>query len=711
MQIIQGIRDKGAAIVIVVIALSLIGFILMDAKQGSGKMFGSSSSSIGKVNGSSIEQAEFSKRIKQKEEQEEQRSGQKTTIVRSAQIRQEVWDQMVAEKIFYAESEKLGIDFTSKELSAILSSNDPSNPLLQEQGMVDPNTGKIDEVKLREALNTIKKAKGEQFEMINSRIVEPQKLTSISTKYFSLLNAAAYYPSWMEEKNKKENKNFASISYTAIPYTVIGDSTIKVTDGEIEAYINKHKEQFKQEAGRLISYVTFSQLPSAADSLRTKEAVSALRTAFETEPNVKMFIARNTSVIDFDSNYIPKSKTTTNMIDSIIRLSQGSVYGPYVDKGSYVLAKILGTKTFPDSLKARHILIPVNDPKTGQPIMEDSVAKKKADSILAAIKSGSDFVVLAKMFGTDGTKDTGGDLGFFGYSAPMVEEFNQALFGKPVGTKEVIRTRFGYHVIELTAEKGSSPAYKIAYLAKEILASETTINTASLDATKLSAEKDLKKFDAYLQKAGIKKITLPTLIKENDASIGQLQEARQLVRWVFEAKKGEICDPFSIGDQFVVAVVDKIQEEGVQDIQTARPMAERSIREEKKAVEIIKKIGNNPTLETAAAAYGKEVLTAGADSSIIFSARIINNIGDEPKLIGAAFNKDYQAKTSSPIVGKTGVYLIKVNNMGVKAEDSPESAAQKRTQVTEELRNQSANNWFEGLKKRATIKDNRSKTY
>ena len=116
MQIIQGIRDKGAAIVIVVIALSLIGFILMDAKQGSGKMFGSSSSSIGKVNGSSIEQAEFSKRIKQKEEQEEQRSGQKTTIVRSAQIRQEVWDQMVAEKIFYAESEKLGIDLDRKSV-------------------------------------------------------------------------------------------------------------------------------------------------------------------------------------------------------------------------------------------------------------------------------------------------------------------------------------------------------------------------------------------------------------------------------------------------------------------------------------------------------------------------------------------------------------------------------------------------------------------
>ena len=713
MQIIQGIRDKGAAIVIVVIALSLIGFILMDAKQGTSKMFSSSSNSIGKVNGSSIELAEFNKRVKQTEEEEEQRTGNKTTAAGSAAARERMWNQIVAEKIFYAEAAKLGIDFTAKELSAILSSNDQSNPLMKEQGMTDPATGKLDPTKLREALSTIKKAKGEQFEMINSRLIDPTKLTSVSTKYFALLNAGAYYPTWMEEKDKKENKSFANISYVAIPYNIISDSTIKVSDEEVDKYVEKHKDLFKQEEGRIISYVAFSQLPSADDSARTKEAVMALKSGFETEPNIKNFVARNTSAIDFDSNYIPKSKTNSNSIDSITKLPAGSVFGPYVDRGSYVLAKVMGTKSFPDSLKARHILIPVNDPKTGQPIMEDSVAKKKADSILAAIRSGADFVAMAKQFGTDGTKDAGGDLGFFGYSAPMVEEFNLALFGKPVGTKEVIRTRFGYHVIELTAEKGSSPAYKIAYMAKEIIASEATINKASLDATKLSAEKDLTKFNAYLQKSGIPKITVPDLVKENDASIGQLQEARQLVRWAFEAKKGDISDPYSIGEQFVVGIVDKINKEGVQDAQTARKMAEPAIREEKKADIILKKLGNAPSLETAAAAYGKEVLIAGADSSITYAAKMIANISPvpEPKLIGACFNKENQNKASTPIVGKTGVYLIKVNSIGTKADDTPEQAAQKRSQQTEQLRNETVGNWFEGLKKQATIKDNRSKFY
>ena len=117
MQIIQTIREKGAPITITLIALALIAFILMDAKQdGKGP---SPSDSIGKINGKAIDQAEFSKKVKLLEDQEEQQSGQKPTNARSAQIREQVWNQIVAERIFYAEAAKLGIEFTSKELISV----------------------------------------------------------------------------------------------------------------------------------------------------------------------------------------------------------------------------------------------------------------------------------------------------------------------------------------------------------------------------------------------------------------------------------------------------------------------------------------------------------------------------------------------------------------------------------------------------------------
>lgn len=353
------------------------------------------------------------------------------------------------------------------------------------------------------------------------------------------------------------------------------------------------------------------------------------------------------------------------------------------------------------------------NPQTGQPILEDSVAKKTADSILAAINGGADFTMLALKYTTDqSSKLKGGDLGTFGYGA-MVPEFNDYCFNKTAGSKAVVRTQFGYHVIEILSQKGSSPAYKIAYMAKEISASQATVDKANLEATKLAQEKDPKNFEAYIQKNGLKKVTQPTLIKENDGAIGQLQgsDVRTLIRWIFEAKKGDISDPFNVGDQYVVTIVDKVFKEGTQDVQTARPMAERAIKDEKKSEEILKKLGSNPTLETAAAAYGKEVMTAGADSSIIYSAKIINNIGAEPRLIGACFNKANQSKVSAPIVGKTGVYLIKVNGIGSKSDDTPEQAAQKKAQQTDELRNQSISSWFDGLKKQANIKDNRSKYF
>jgi peptidyl-prolyl cis-trans isomerase D len=710
MQIIQGIRDKGAAIVIAVISLSLIGFILMDAKQG-GNNLKAGSSSIGKVNGSDIDQAEFSKKVQIVESQEEQQSGQKPSTTRIAQIRDQVWNQVTAEKVFYSEAAKLGIEFTSSELDKILKTDDQSNPLMQDRSMVDPNTGKLDMSKVGPALANIKKAKGEQWDAINSQIIEPQKLTSVSQKYFALLNASAYYPAWMEEKDAKEAKSFANISYVEVPYQTISDSTIKVTDAEIEAYVKNHKAQFKQEEGRMISYVGFSQLPSATDSAKTKTLVEGLKSEFAIEQNVKNFIARNASAIPYDSTYEPKSRVKSSKLDSILAVPQGTVYGPYVDGGSYVLAKVLGTKPVPDSTRARHILFGVKDPQTGKDIMDEAQAKKMADSVLTLIKGGADFGALAQKYNTDATKNTGGDLGYFGYSGPMVPEFNAGTFGKPVGTKDVVYSRFGYHVIEITGEKNMNPGYKIAFLAKDIIASEETINNASNEAIKLSSEKDVKKLDAYIQKNGLKKVTVPTLVKENDASVGQMQDARQLVRWVFEAKKGDVSDPMPVGDDFVVAIVDKVYAEGTQDLETARPLAENAIREEKKAEQIIAALGANPTLESAAAKYAKEIKIAGADSSLTFKAGRIDSIGVEPKLIGAIFNKANLNKVAAPIAGKTGVFVFKVNSISEKATDPNEDKVQNRIQQTAALRNFAAANWFEGLRKKASIKDNRSKFF
>jgi peptidyl-prolyl cis-trans isomerase D len=237
---------------------------------------------------------------------------------------------------------------------------------------------------------------------------------------------------------------------------------------------------------------------------------------------------------------------------------------------------------------------------------------------------------------------------------------------------------------------------------------ETTISNANLSATKLAGEKGGKEFEAYVTKNGLQKTSWPVAVKENDYQLGQLQDARQLIRWVFEAKQAAVSEPFNIGDQFIVATVDKIQSEGVQDAKTARPMVEGIIRNQKKAETIIKKIGSNPTFEVAAAAYGNQVQTAGADSTLTFNSQIIANVGAEPKVIGASFNKENQLKVSAPIEGNAAVYVIKVNSIAAKGANLPEVDAQQQTTTQ---RNQTGAGWFEGLKNQASIKDSRSTYY
>ncbi len=709
MQIIQSIRDKGAIFVIVVIALSLIGFILMDSRQGGSTMFGGNTNNVGKVNGEEISISDFNKRVKEMEDMEEQRNGQRPSGTRTYQIRDQLWNQMVAEKIFYKEAAKLGITFTPKELTHILLSNDPSNPFLQ-QGLADPNTGQLDMAKAQEALSNIKKFTGARKDAVNAQIVDPLKLSTIVNKYSGLLSASAYYPAWMQEQEKAEAKNFANISYVSIPYGEISDSAVKVTDADIDAYVQKHKELFKQEAGRKVSYVTFSQLPNAADSARVMDMLNKLKPQFEADTNAKAFVARNTSVIDFKDEYLPVSKAPIKELDSVLKYPIGTVVGPFSENGDYILAKVLGTKQMPDSVHARHILLATAD-RNGQPLMDDSTAHRKADSILAAIKGGADFGKLALQYpGDAGSAVKGGDLGTFGYGT-MVPEFNEFAFTKPVGSIDIVKTQFGYHILNILSQKDFKPAYKVAYLAKEIIAGEATINNASLQATKASAVKTAKALQDYAAKNGLQLVQAPAIVKENDYSIGSLQDARQLVKWVFENKVGDVSEPFGIGDQFVVASIDQVIKEGTQDAATARPGAEAIIRNEKKAAIIKTKLGATPTLESAAAAYNKQVAVAGADSTLTFASQMINGLGIEPKVIGASFNKEYQTKVSPAIEGTSGVYVIKVNSVQTKPDDSPETVKAQVAARMGALRSQAMGNWYESLKKEATIKDYRSKIF
>ncbi len=529
-------------------------------------------------------------------------------------------------------------------------------------------------------------------------------------KYLAMLGNSAYVPKWMAEKINSDQNQIASISYVNTPYSTIADSTIKVSDDEINDYVQKHKAQYKQEESRSIAYVTFNAAATASDSAAVLKQLLDLKADFDTTHNVEVFLAKNGSELAFSDSYFPKSKIQQPKKDSIFALSKNAVFGPYLDVNEYVLAKKLDEKTLPDSVRARHILVATADPKTGQPTMEDSLGKKKIDSIKTLIDKGANFAELAsKLSDDDGSKAKGGDLGYF-TSGTMVKEFNNFCFDGKKGDKKIVKTQFGYHYIEITDQKNFEPAYKIAYMAKKIEPSQETDQTASGLANQFAAgSRSQSAFEENVKKNNYQKLIAPD-VQPTATNIQGLGSSRQLVKWIYDDKTGigDVSEPYTVGDKYVVAMVTEINKEGLMTASKARPAVEPILRNQKKSEQIIKKIGAANSLDAVAKATSQEVRKA---DSVSFASPYIPNVGQEPKVIGASFNKQLQGKPASEaIAGNGGVFVIKVENVGAKSNAGADIEQLRKNQEQQE-RQTFTYRAMDALKKNATVKDNRAKFF
>jgi peptidyl-prolyl cis-trans isomerase D len=701
MSIIQQIREKAAWLVFGVIGLSLIGFLLMDAfVGGSGQgMFSGNSTVVGSVNGEKVNYLDFERKRRQVEEQYKA-SGYPVNEMMQQNIQDQVWNQYIEDNVLQEEYNTLGLEVSAKELNDMLFGNNPPQELKQQ--FTNQETGAYDANAARSAIDNLRKQKDNpsamQFEeaylpsLVNNRLKE---------KYSSLLANTAYVPKWMLEKINSDNNSIASISYVNVAYASIADSTIRVSDDDINAYITKNKDDYKQPLSRSISYVSFNAAPSSSDSLALHNQMLQLRDELRTTQDVAAFLVRNGSEVPFFEGYVLKSKLQVPNADSITALADGEVFGPYIDGQNEVIAKMIDRKTLPDSVKVRHILI---NTQNGLP---DSTGKARIDSIASAIKGGADFSMLSMQYSDDpGSKTKGGEYEFGSQQfTSLAKEFAEASFYGRAGDKKVIKTTFGYHYIEVLSQRNFEPAFRIAYLSKPITASQETLNSASGMANQFAGEsRTAKDFDANISKNKYNKL-LANEVKPVDNMIPGLGSSRQLVRWIFEADKGDVSEPYDLGDKFVVAMVTEINKEGVMSASKARPQVEFIVRNQKKAEQIIKKINNANTLQAVATATGSTVQKA---DSISFASPVIPNVGQEPKVVGATFNKQWLGKVTPPIAGNGGVFVITPANVSAKP-NLESNLDQQRLSMQMQMKSMSGYRSLEALKKSADVTDNRAK--
>jgi peptidyl-prolyl cis-trans isomerase D len=705
MSVIQQIREKYAAVGIGFIALSLIGFILMDSTKNNSGGGVDPQDSVGEINGRRISYNEFITKSKAIENMQEM-NGRNVDEELRQQINAEVWRQLVERTLLENEYAKLGISVSDKEFNDLLFGANPPEWLKQQ--FTDPNTGQFDVLAAKQAISELKKNKtAPNREVIEQFYLDPLIEQTLRSKYFALQRASAYVPKFMVEKTLAENSSAVNMKFVMLPYSDIPDSAVQVTDEMISKYVQSRKKEFRQdEDTRSIAYVSFPYTASSADSAAVLEELNRLKAEFASAANAGEFATRSGSTVPFSDSYFSKERIQIAQKDSIIGAGVGNVYGPYIDGNSYVLSRVIDSKVLPDSVKARHILVSTYDMQTQQVKLSDSVAKKRIDSIEAVLKGGGNFAALATALSDDqGSAQKGGDLGFFA-SGMMVKEFNDFCFEKTKGSMGVVKTQFGYHLIEITDQKNFVPAYKIAYLSKSIDPSMETVNDAMNAANTFSGNsRTLKAFDENVAKQGLNKLVSPD-IKVNDFNIGGLGVNRALVRDIFEAKVGGVLEPVEMNGAYYVVAVTGGERSGVVSAAKARPMVEYVIRNQEKSKKIISGLGNITTLEALAQAKNNTVRQA---DSVQFASPMINGVGFEPKVAGYAFSKATVNKVGKPVSGNSGVFVIQ--SLGTIATQSATPITEVKTTLLNGAKNVAASSSMQALKDIGSIEDKRSKFF
>lgn len=715
MSVIQDIRDKYAKVTVVLIALALVGFILTDYFAGQSRGANSLPNTIGAVNGKKILFDEFNDKVNQEEESLKSQ-GYPQTGALNQQALDKAWNQEINQILLTQSFNSVGVSVGKKELNDLLYGNNPSQ--IARQYLSNPQEP-YNPANVQQTIAQIRKSgdnnqKTQLNQLLNNMVLERQY-----EKYTALFSTSLNTPKWLVEKQNADNSRIAKISFVKETYSSVPDSTIKISDSEIGEYVNKNTKQFKQPESRTIAFVTFSASPSATDSATVLAEATQLKEKLAAADSVPLFLASEGA--NFFDGYMNGNTVQIAVKDSIFRLPMGGVFGPYLDANSYVVARMMGSKILPDSVKCRHVLVSTDIANGGY---ADSAASIKIDSIKNAIQAGANWGLMVNQYNpqSDGSRQNAGEMTFSStqiQAEGFAPEFGKFILfdGKP-GDRKVVKTSFGYHYIEIQSFIKPTVHYKVAYLPREIVASQETDNTALNQANEFAAEsRDQKTFEANYEKkwkAQGKVRNQAPGIPSWSSEIPGLGISRSFVRAIYEADLGEVLKPERIDNNYVVAAITEVLEEGTMSVEKARASVEPILRNRKKATVIQNKIGNISTLEAAATALGGKTIEV-ADSLRINGGQN-PSLGFEPRVIGAAFNAANTGKVvNAAIPGMNGVYVVRVEQQGttpVTAGDIQEQRKARTEQAKQALNNQySPNNPVGILRNAAEIKDYRSRRY
>jgi peptidyl-prolyl cis-trans isomerase D len=709
MALINTIREK-SGVAVGAVAVGMLLFIVGgDLIGGKNRLFGRDGNVVGEVNGEKIELPEFTAALEQAKQNFANQQGRQPDEQATGYLRDQTWNQLLYRRAFQPELDKLGLTVGDEEAVDMVQGDNP-NPAIK-QAFTDPKTGQFDRARLIEYLKNLDKLPPDAQAAFRNFETSLRDFDRPVNKYNALLKNSVYVTSAEAKLFDLAQNSKANFHYLFVPYTSVSDSAFKPTDAQLQDYLDRHKARYKVEDGRSIEYIVVPETATKEDSATLRQSVAGLAQQFRTASNDSLFVRANSDQ-PYNHAYLSPADLPEQLRKQL-PLGIGQVYGPYVEGNTLAIYKVTGSKagTKP-AARASHILIKADAQMTPE---AKGAAKKQAQDILNKIKAGADFATMARQFGTDGTKDQGGDLGWF-EEGRMVPAFSKAVFAAttPGLLPTLVETNFGYHIVKVTAPK-TNQTYQVAAVVKAVQPSDATREAAYARAEKLQADassldtfRALPTKDKTLQKQEAK------FVARDAQTVGNLPGSRDIVRWAFgfnpdggsETKVGDVRK-FDIGDLHVIAAVTDARSKGTATIESIRPELTAAVRNELKAKQIMAKLaGKTGSLDDLAKAAGNGAVVQNAEG-VAQAQGTIPNVGFEPEAVGRAFALKPGQK-SAPIQGEQGVLVVEATTLFPA---TPSDVKVVRQQLIQQRQQRQDGLIYEAIKGQAKVKDNRSKFF
>ncbi len=656
MALINRIREN-SALTIGILTIALFAFIVGD--YFSSQSFGSSGQeAVGEINGVDIDRQEFTKLVEAQRQQQELSTGRSATDQELKNIREQVWEQLVQNNAFQDEYDALGIDVTPDELREMIQGTKNLHPFIRQQ-FTDPQTGVFNAAQHREFINaaankTLPAGQQLVWDNFKSSLLQIRK----SEKYQNLVSAGDYITTAEAKKEYETQTNKVSGEYLYVPFYSVLDTTITVSENEMENYYSNNAKSFSGFDSRSLDYVLYQVLPSAEDSANLQLEINDFARGLAAAENPNAYAAANSDVRNPKlwgaaevSNELKKAITTT---------IEGGLIGPIKEGQNYSIYKYQGTELDTVStLRASHILIRAESPDDAS----KGLARVKAQNILNQLKNGGNFEALARINGTDGTAQQGGDLGFFSNNGQMIPAFEDAVFGHR-GTgllPRLVETDFGFHIVKVTEAK-SNLKYKLATITKILEPSEITLNDTYQAAESLrSSVETIDELKTAVEADESLVILSADRIAPSATGFASLQDAREIVLWAYgsEVEVGAVANRvFVLGETYVIAGLKAASDQESPKASDFKTQIEAKIKNQKKADVLITKLGSSTgDFEAIAKSYGAGALLESV-TDINMLTGMLNSAGIDGQAIGKLFGLKVDA-VSEPFVGDNGVFLMK----------------------------------------------------